>query len=221
MNLDLLLSPELVVFTTRDYARAAGLAVDAASHQLARLHQASRSLVRLTRGVWANSAHPHFSALACVPVLLGAEQGYVSFLTALHLHGALSQIPAAIQVATTGHARRLRTPVGSFEFLQLKPELFDGGIEWSDTPRPYLIATVEKALFDTLYLSTRKNRRFARLPELDLGDAGFREQRYRTLVRQYHLSPEIGKAVQERLKRLRQTEGAVGGQASGEPAGFT
>lgn len=165
MKLDLLNSPELAIFTTRDFARAADLSVAAASKQLARLRRGSRSLVQLTRGVWANTAHPHFSAPACVPVLLGSEQGYISFLSALHIHGAISQIPASIQIATTGHTRKLRTPVAIFEFLQLKPEMFALGIEWSDSARPFRIAAVEKALFDTFYISTRRNRRFAKLPD--------------------------------------------------------
>ena len=207
MKLDLLLSPELVVFTTRDYSQNAGISVAAASRQLERLRVRNRSLLRLTRGVWANSAHPYFSALACVPVLLGGEQGYVSFLTALHLRGALSQIPAAIQIATTGHARRLRTPVGQFEFLQLKPELISAGVEWSDMPRPYRVATVEKALFDTLYIATRKNRRFARLPEVDLAEAGFRESRYLKLLRQQRMPLQIVKAMQNKFEQLRRTQG--------------
>src|SRR5688572_15524355 len=127
MKLDLFNSPELVVFTTRDFSRLADISVAAASKQLARLRHGNRSLVQLTRGIWANIAHPHFSALACVPVLLGSEQGYVSFLTALHIHGTISQIPAGIQVATTGHTRKLRTSVATFEFLQLKPEMFAHG----------------------------------------------------------------------------------------------
>lgn len=204
MKLDLFNSTELAAFTTRDYARAAGISVVAASRQLSRLQSANRSLVRLTRGVWANTAHPDFSVHACVPVLLGNEQGYVSFLSALHLHGALSQIPATIQVATTGHARRLRTPVGVYEFLQLKPELFSSGIEWSETPRPYRIATVEKALFDTLYIATRKSRRFARLPELQLEDAGFSERRFRGLMGEALLPPQVVTAMRARLSGVRE-----------------
>ena len=48
------------------------------------------------------AAHPYFHPLSCVPYLLGKEQGYVSFLTALHLHCVISQIPKTIQIATTG-----------------------------------------------------------------------------------------------------------------------
>ena len=127
MKLDLFNSRELVVFTTRDFAHLAEVSVTAASRRLARLRQSNRSLVRLTRGIWANVAHPDFTVMGCVPVLIGGEQGYVSFLTALHIHGAISQIPASVQVATTGHTRKLRTQIATFDFLQLKPEMFAHG----------------------------------------------------------------------------------------------
>jgi predicted transcriptional regulator of viral defense system len=202
MKLDLFGSPDLVVFTTRDFAQLTGISVAAASKRLARLRRGNRSLVQLTRGVWANTAHPHFSALACVPVLLGNEQGYVSFLTALHIHGAISQIPATVQVATTGHTRKLRTPVAAYEFLQLKPDMFSHGIEWSDSPQPFRMATTEKALLDTLYISTRKHRRFSRLPELHLQDAAFSPRRYQALMRKHTLSRPISAAMQSNLERV-------------------
>jgi hypothetical protein len=128
VKFDLFNSPELVVFTTRDFARLADVSITAASRRLARLRQSNRSLVQLTRGIWANIAHPNFTVMACVPVLIGGEQGYVSFLTALHIHGAISQIPASIQVATTGHTRKRRTQIGTFDFLQLKPDMFAHGV---------------------------------------------------------------------------------------------
>jgi len=198
MKLDLVSSSALAIFTTREYARLSGMSVTTASRQLGRLEQDNRSLVRLTRGVWANTSHPQFSALACIPVLLGPEHGYVSFLTALHLRGAISQIPGSIQVATTGHTRRLKTPVGLFEFLQLKTDMFVHGIEWSDTSRPYRIATTEKALLDTFYIATRRNRRFASLPELHLRDAGFNSRRYRELMSQLNLPAQIATAIRQR-----------------------
>jgi predicted transcriptional regulator of viral defense system len=202
MNLDLLTSPDLVVFTTRDFAQLAGISLAAASKRLARLSAANASLVQLTRGVWANRAHPNFSVPACVPVLLGSEQGYVSFLSALHLHGAIAQIPANVQVATTGHARSVRTPVGTFEFLQLKPEMLRGGVDWSESPKPYRIATVEKALLDTFYIATRKKRRFAKLPELRLEDAGFKKSRFRALLAELKLPPPIASAMTRRWQEV-------------------
>jgi predicted transcriptional regulator of viral defense system len=201
VKLDFFAQSDLVVFTTREYAVAADVGIDAASRQLGRLKRDNKSLQQLTRGVWANAAHPHFSPYACVAKLLGNEQGYVSFLTALHLHGLLSQIPATIQVATTGHSRSLRTPVGVFEFFQLKPTLCRDGIEWRDAAVAYLLATAEKALLDTLYISTRKSRRFARLPELDL-DGDFSERNYRKLLKAAQLPSQILAAMQARYAAL-------------------
>lgn len=173
----------------------------AASNRLQRLVQ-DKFLTRVTRGVWANASHPHFQPLACVPYLLGKEQGYVSFLTVLHLHGVISQIPKAVQIATTGRPRVLESPVGRFEFLRLKPDLMRAGIEWSDTPQPYLMATKEKALLDVIYISTRKRRRFAKLPELDLIDSGFDQCRFDQLMRESRYPVRIRAAMQKRWERL-------------------
>jgi predicted transcriptional regulator of viral defense system len=202
MSIDLLNSPELVIFTTREFARLAGISLGAASKRLTRLSGSSASLVQLTRGVWANRDHPHFNVLACVPVLLGSEQGYVSFLSALHLHDAISQIPGSVQVATTGHGRLARTPVGAFEFFRLKPEMFLDGIDWNDAPKPCRVASVEKAMLDTLYIATRKSRRFASLPELTLAEAGFSMRRYRQLVAALALPAPIAGAMQRRMAAL-------------------
>ena len=166
MKNDLLFHPDFVCFTTRTYAVANQQTLPAASTSLSRLERRG-GVTRVTKGVWANTKHPFFSTLGCVPLLLGSEQGYVSFLTALNRQGVISQIPATIQIATTGHPRKAKTPIGTFEFFQLHPRMMSKGIEWSSARLPYRIATAEKALVDTLYLSTRKGKRFAALPELD------------------------------------------------------
>jgi hypothetical protein len=92
----------------------------------------------------------------------------------------------------------VRTPVATFELFQLKPEMLLDGIVWSDTPKPYRIATVEKALLDTFYIATRKKRRFAKLPELNLDDAGFKKHRYRTLLADLKLPAPIAAAMTRR-----------------------
>ena len=189
------------VFTTRRYAVLCDSRIDVASRQLARL--ASRGvLVRLTRGVWGQPAHPRFTPLAAVPHLLGNEQGYVSFLSAMHLHGLIAQIPGSIHVATTGHARRLDTPVARYEFLSIQPSMMVEGIERSATEPPYNLATAAKALLDTLYIATRRGRRFASLPELDLGEVDAGALRA-LLLRQVRSTP-IRRAMEARLAALRQ-----------------
>jgi predicted transcriptional regulator of viral defense system len=199
--LDIFNSADFIIFTTRDFANYNNISMPAASKRLLRMAD-KEQLTRITKGLWANTSHPHFHPLACVPYLLDKEQGYVSFLTALHLHGLLSQIPKTIQIATTGHARTLDSPVGHYEFLQLKPELMKQGTKWSDTHLPYLIATAEKALIDTLYLSTRKNRRFARLPEVEIRQPAFRKREFERLLKQLPIPPRISSVIQTRWEIL-------------------
>jgi predicted transcriptional regulator of viral defense system len=199
--LDLFNSADFIIFTTRDFANYSSISMSAASKRLSRLAD-KKLLTRITKGLWANTSHPWFHPLACVPYLLGKEQGYVSFLTVLHLHGLKSQIPKTIQIATTGHARTLNSPVGYYEFLQIKPELMKQGTEWSDTHLPYLIATAEKALIDTLYLSTRKNRRFARVPEVEIRQTAFRTREFGRLLNQSPIPPRISVAIRARWEAL-------------------
>lgn len=199
--LDLLGTEEFVVFTTRDYASRGNVSMSTASKSLAR-YTRKGMLTRVTKGVWANASHPYFHPLSCVPYLLGKEQGYASFLTALHLHGVVSQIPSAIQIATTGRARVLESPVARFEFFQIKPELMQQGIEWSEARLPYPIATPEKALLDTLYISTRKNQRFARLPELDIAHSGFRQREFKRLMQQLPIPKRVLSAMTSRWESI-------------------
>ena len=166
MKVELLISPDFVAFTTREYAARAGLAIASATRQLTRA-AAGGAIVRVSRGIWANPSHPFFHPSACVAKILGNEQGYVSFLTALHARGVIEQIPRTLQVATTGHARRLVTTVGTFELFHVAPTLMRDGIEWSETRIPYRLATAEKALLDAYYLAIRRGRRFRSLPEVD------------------------------------------------------
>lgn len=198
---DIFNNADFIIFTTRDHANYTGISLSASSKRLLRLSD-KKHLTRITKGLWANTRHRHFHPLACVPYLLGKEQGYVSFLTALHLHGLISQIPKTLQVATTGHARTLNSPVGRYEFLQLKPELMKHGTKWSDTHLPYQIATPEKALIDTLYLSTRKNRRFAALPEVDVQQTGFRKAVFERLLKQLPIPTRITAAMRGRWEGL-------------------
>ena len=187
------------VFTTRHYAVLCDSRIDVASRQLARL--ASRGvLVRLTRGVWSQPEHPRFTPFAAVPWLLGSEQGYVSFLSAMHLHGLIGQIPGSVQVATTGHARCLATPVARYEFLQIQPSMMVEGMATSATEPPYNLATAPKALLDTLYMATRRGRRFASLPEVDLDEVDAQE--LRRLIRRQVTAKPIRRAVEARLAAL-------------------
>jgi len=185
-----------VVFSTRDFALLQNTSLSAASHHLRVLEKRGET-VRITRGIWANPHHPHFTLMACVSFLLGQEQGYVSFLTALHRHGMISQIPPVIQVATTGHSRKLETSIGRFEFFQLKPSMMLPGVEWSDSHIPYRMASLEKALMDTFYIATRKGRRFIKLPEMHLE---FNRKKLLKLIKEQRFALPMRQAILRRIQ---------------------
>jgi len=199
--LDVFNSKDFIIFTTRDFANRQKLSLSAASKRLTRLKQ-NKLLTHVTKGVWANTGHPYFHPASCVPYLLNNESGYVSFLTALHFHELLSQIPKTIQVATTGHSRKLDSSVAYYEFIQIKPELMQSQITWSETHLPYLLATAEKALIDVLYISTRKNRRFIRMPELSLTPDLINKRTFKKLLDQLPLSTRILNAMRFRAEEL-------------------
>lgn len=200
---NLLLSPQFIFFTTRDYALANHQSLPAASRSLQRLAK-KKVIQKVTKGIWANDKHPYFSPLGCVPLLLGSEEGYVSFLTALQYHGVISQIPSTIQIATTGHGRKLKTPIGIFEFFKLKPTMMTDKIEWTNAKTPYRMATPEKALMDTLYISTRKGKRFVSLPEIEGCDKGT----LLNIVKQQIPNDKIRTAILTRLVKMTATNQA-------------
>lgn len=171
MNLFFLNSEDFIFFTTREFALASNITIPASLERLKRLAQ-KKYLLKLNRGLWANPHHPFFNPFLAVPYLLGNDQGYVSFLSALSKEAIISQIPQVIQVATTGKSKFLKTPIGNFEFFQLNPSCHKHGITQasSTTKQTYLIASPEKALLDLLYLSTRKGKRFGSLPALDFSE---------------------------------------------------
>ncbi len=166
----LLAVPKLVVFRATDIARRIDADPVAVARTLARLAK-SDQVTRLTRGVWANTRHPRFSPYIAVPLLAGTATGaspcYVSYVSALSLHGMISQIPAAIHVAVLEQRRPVTTPVGTFRFHQMDRALFDG-FAAGDSYGRFELAGPTKALFDTLYLAVRRGRRFSHLPEVDI-----------------------------------------------------
>ncbi len=190
---------ESPTFTTREFAFEVEVGVSSASRKLHQL--ASRGTITLvTRGIWAQPHHPRFTPYGLVPHILGKEAGYVSFLSALHRHGVISQIPQIIQVASTGHGRRLNTPVAGFEIFQLKPEMMMQGVEWFEGKPGYGLASAEKALLDCLYLSTRKGNRFNKFPEMDLGS--IRSRVFKRMLRDQVSSQSIRNAVAQRFDDL-------------------
>jgi hypothetical protein len=162
------LLPVSPVFTTARVAKLSGTSISNASRDLSGL--AKQGLItRVRRGLWAVTDHPDFSPYAVVPFLFAeSKSGYVSLLTAMNLHGMVEQIPHRVHVMTTSQRPTLKTPMATYDFHQLKSSLFGGFSPYRKTGS-FEIASPEKTLFDTLYLSVRRGRRFSHLPEVHLG----------------------------------------------------
>jgi hypothetical protein len=168
------------VFRTREIAALRGTSVGAASQALGS-REREGVLVRAARGVWCIPSDPRFNQFLLVNYLSGAHRAYVSFVSALHLHGMIEQIPRVVYAVTTAHSHVETTPVGTYSFHQVDPSFFVG-FDWYRHGKGFLIASPEKALVDGLYISTRKGRRFGSFPELELGSR-FSIRRAREWVR--------------------------------------
>lgn len=191
------------VFTTRQIAALRGSSLSATGQALGRLER--QGLVRrVTRGVWCIPDDPRFSLYSLVPLLAGGHRAYVSLISALHLHGLIEQIPQIVFAVTTGHTRVRRTSVGTCSYHRIHPHLF-GGFDWYGKSQDFLVATPEKALVDSLYLSSRKGRRFGSFPEIDLG-AGFSFKRAVEWAERIPHDPWTRKYVLQRLEVLKKQE---------------
>lgn len=189
------------IFTTRDFAIQSKTSTSAAARLLSRI-QLDKEVIRVTRGLWTFAKENEVHPFSLTPYLLGNEHGYISLLTALHIHGILSQIPTRTQVVTTAHSRVVKTKLGVFEFFQMKSDMMTEGVVWSDTPLPFRMATPEKALLDVFYLSTRKGKRFSSLPELDLKETGFKKKEFLRLLKNQNFSISINQAILKKFKAI-------------------
>ncbi len=156
-----------LVFTTREIATIRGSSVSSNTQCLNRLEKQG-IVMKIVQGVWGVTGDKRFSPFLVVPYLNPAHRSYVSFLSALHIYGIISQIPQVMTIASTAHSKRIRTPVGTYQTHQISPDFFDG-FDWNSSG-DYLIASPEKALVDCLYLASRKGKQYAHFPELDFGE---------------------------------------------------
>lgn len=152
-----------LVFSTREMAALIGRDTASVSQQLARLEEKG-VVSKVLRGVWALTGDRRFSPFMLVPFLGPSQQFYVSFLSALHMHGMISQIPQTISVAGTTHGRVVKTPVATFVVHKVEPGFFNG-FEWA-VGMKFPMATPEKALVDCLYISCRRGKKYTAFPEL-------------------------------------------------------
>lgn len=152
------------VATTRDLSAVSGRSPSATVQALNHLREEGL-VVKIYRGIWAEAGNEKLSPYSVIPFLFSRQRAYVSFVSALHLHGIIEQIPQVITLASTLHTRVFHTAMGTYYVHRIHP-LFFGGFGWYKGTGSFLIADPEKALVDCLYLSARKGKRFGHFPEL-------------------------------------------------------
>jgi len=152
------------VFTTFELSSLSGKSLSVVTQSLSNLEKKGL-LLKIYRGIWAESGNTSLSPYSVVPYLFIRQRGYVSFLSALHLYGIIDQIPQTITLASTAHTWIIRTKLGVFFAHKLAPEFFSG-FDWYKGDGSFLVACPEKALVDCLYLSACKSNQFGHFPEL-------------------------------------------------------
>ncbi len=150
------------VFTARELAAVSGKSASVVSQGLSFL-EGQGLVVGVSHGVWA-AGRDMPSPYAVIPYILPKQRAYVSFTSALHLHGIIEQIPQSVTLASVAHTREISTKAGAFAVHHLAPSFFSG-FAWRE-PGGFFIAEPEKALIDCLYVSAFRKRQFSYFPEL-------------------------------------------------------
>ena len=166
------------VFTTHEAAISAGGSLSNTIQALNHLVKEG-VVIKIARGIWGiDIGSEQINQYSIIPFLLPRGRVYVSFLSALHLHGIIEQIPQAVTLASTAHTKTLRTKLGAFYIHRIAPSFFRG-FDWYRKEGNFLIAEPEKALVDCLYLSARKKKQFGHFPELHFSTRfNFKKARY-------------------------------------------
>ena len=76
------------VFTTYEAASFSGKSLSTTTQSL-NLLQKEGLVLKIYRGIWVEAGNERLSPYAVIPFLLRSHRAYVSFISALHLHGII------------------------------------------------------------------------------------------------------------------------------------
>ncbi|MBN1672618.1 MAG: type IV toxin-antitoxin system AbiEi family antitoxin domain-containing protein [Kiritimatiellae bacterium] len=136
-----------VVFTVTELANVAGVSLQVANVELARLVEAG-ILARYARGRYG--LPEVVSPDDLLPLL--DSRAYLTGTYGLHRHNLITQIPRDIACFTSRRHNRSRvreTPVGRFTFICVRPSVYH-------PPEPGALVSAEQALCDFVYLARRR-----------------------------------------------------------------
>jgi len=152
-------------FLTREAAACLKISAMHATSVLKRLVE-QNAIVRLARGRFAYSSD--VDPLLLPNILSYPMLAYVSLYSALYYHGIIDQIPSTVYAISNGKTKAFETPLAKISIHSINPVLFSDYDHYGRSA--LLMATPEKALFDTLYLMPAKSNYFKKLTELDIPD---------------------------------------------------
>ena len=152
------------IFTTFELARLSDRSASATTQALRHLEKQG-VIEKIYRGIWGLAGSERLSAASVIPFLFPRTRAYVSFISALHLYDIIEQIPQVMTLASPSHTKTIRTRLGTYSVHRIAPSFF-AGFRWYKDEGRFLIAEPEKALVDSLYLSSRKKRQYGYFPEL-------------------------------------------------------
>lgn len=152
------------IFTTFELATISGKSLSTVTQALNYL-ESQGVIFKIYKGVWGEAGSDRISPYTVIPFLLPSKRAYLSFISALHLYGIIEQIPQVITLAATSHTKIIKTSIGTYAVHRISPWFFNG-FTWYKGTENFLIAEPEKALVDSLYLSSRKKKQFGHFPEL-------------------------------------------------------
>lgn len=150
-----LLEDDLYYVDVETAAGLTGLGRRSAQDLLTTLHR--RGLAqRVKRGEYLLVGHQPERILS-QPYFIAVRAGrpaYISYRSALHLHGLTEQVPRVVYVATTKKRQRLSLDGLRIRFVRQQPRHFFGYVEGGTPPFGYSLAEAEKTVLDSLYLPT-------------------------------------------------------------------
>jgi predicted transcriptional regulator of viral defense system len=116
---------------------------------LAKYYEEKGKLIRLKNGVYTIADNPEPFEIA-QKIL---SPSYISFHSALKYHGVVFQWYESISSASI-HRRTIKAKETTYEYCQLKADIFFNP-EGIESTGKYNIASIERAICDTLYLDSK------------------------------------------------------------------
>ncbi len=154
------------VFTAKDIAKITGLNGSQVYVLISRLYK-KRMIFKPMKGFISLSQDPFIISSQLYPA------SYISFITALYLHGKIQQVIDLIFIVTPRKRRQIKVCEMDVQFVTLRRAMIFGYKKERKENSYVVIADVEKAIIDCLYLP-----RYCRLADifdiLEEGDVDIR-----------------------------------------------